>query len=184
MQQMSWGIGLMPEQVWEDPDIPAAPYGSNPATASIGFIDGKAAGSATPLIWAEGQYVRLVRDLGAGNLLDQPAITRARYVTGGPPATVPLTIKVTAPGAVPAAAEHVDGGPGRHRGRPGQPGAGPDHQAGPGHGDRDDGTWRGRRRRGQPAGRRGQHDRGHPGRGRLRGSFRAVVARPCPASPS
>ena len=39
-------------------------------------------------------------DVQAGHLLDQPAITRDRYVTSGPPATVPLTISVTAPGAV------------------------------------------------------------------------------------
>ena len=58
MHNMAWGIGLEPEQVWEDPNIAKAPYGSDPATASIGFTDGKAAGSATPLIWAEGQYVR------------------------------------------------------------------------------------------------------------------------------
>ncbi len=100
-QQMSSGLGLVPEQAWEDPDVPASPYGSNPKTASIGFTNGKAAGSASPLIWAQAQYLRLVLDLGAGHLLDQPAITRSRYVTSGPPATVPLTIKVTAPGAVP-----------------------------------------------------------------------------------
>ncbi len=99
MGNMSWGIGLMPEQVWEDPDIPAAPYGSNPATASIGFTDGKAAGSATPLIWAEGQYVRLIRDLQTGKLVDQPAITRDRYLTAGPPAQVPVTITSPAGGA-------------------------------------------------------------------------------------
>ncbi len=92
MDRMSQGIGLMPEQVWEDPDIPAAPYGSNPATASIGFIDGKAAGSATPLIWAEGQYVRLIRDLQTGTLTDQPAITKDRYLASGPPTDVPVTI--------------------------------------------------------------------------------------------
>ena len=90
MDHMSWGIGLMPEQVWEDPNIPAAPYGSNPATASIGFIDGKAAGSATPLIWAEGQYVRLIRDLQTSTLTDQPAITRDRYITSGPPTNAPV----------------------------------------------------------------------------------------------
>lgn len=101
MQQMSSGPGLVPEQAWEDPDVAASPYGSDPKTASIGFINGKAAGSASPLIWAQAQYLRLVLDLGAGRLLDQPAVTRARYVTSGPPATVPLTIKVTAPGAVP-----------------------------------------------------------------------------------
>ena len=39
-------------------------------------------------------------DVHAGHLLDQPAITRDRYVSNGPPATVPLTISVTAPGAV------------------------------------------------------------------------------------
>jgi glucoamylase len=109
MDRMSWGIGLMPEQVWEDPDIPAAPYGSNPATASIGFIDGKAAGSATPLIWAEGQYVRLVRDLQTGTLTDQPAITKDRYVTGGPPAHVPVTISSPASGATVTGSTTVTG---------------------------------------------------------------------------
>ena len=100
MQLMSSGLGLVPEQAWEDPGTPASPYGSDPATASIGFINGKAAGSADPLIWAQAQYLRLVLDVHAGQLLDQPAITRDRYVTSGPPATVPLTISVTAPGAV------------------------------------------------------------------------------------
>ena len=109
MDDMSWGIGLMPEQVWEDPDIPAAPYGSNPATASIGFIDGKAAGSATPLIWAEGQYVRLIRDLQTGTLTDQPAITKDRYVTGGPPTDVPVTISSPTSGATVSGATTVTG---------------------------------------------------------------------------
>jgi len=101
MQQMSSGLGLVPEQAWEDPDVSASPYGSDPQTASIGFTNGKAAGSAAPLIWGQAQDLRLVRDLQAGHLLDQPAITRDRYVTGGAPSTVPLTISVTAPGAVP-----------------------------------------------------------------------------------
>ncbi len=100
MQRMSSGLGLVPEQAWEDPSTPASPYGSDPKTASIGFTNGKAAGSADPLIWAQAQYLRLVLDLKAGHLLDQPAITRDRYVTSGPPATVPLTIAVTAPGAM------------------------------------------------------------------------------------
>ncbi len=99
MHNMAWGIGLQPEQVWEDPDIPKAPYGSDPATASIGFTDGQAAGSATPLIWAEGQYVRLVRDLQTGRLSDQPSITRDRYVTAGPPTDVPVTITAPVNGA-------------------------------------------------------------------------------------
>ncbi len=109
MQRMSWGIGLMAEQVWEDPDIPAAPYGSNPATASIGFLDGKAAGSATPLIWAEGQYVRLIRDLQTGTLTDQPAITKARYITSGPPTSLPVTISSPTSGATVSASTSVTG---------------------------------------------------------------------------
>ena len=63
------------------------------------LASGKAAGSAAPLIWAQAQYLRLILDLQAGHLLDRPAITRDSYVTSGPPATVPLTISVTAPGA-------------------------------------------------------------------------------------
>jgi glucoamylase len=109
MDHMSWGIGLMPEQVWEDPNIPAAPYGSNPATASIGFIDGKAAGSATPLIWAEGQSVRLIRDLQTGTLTDQPAITRQRYLTSGPPTNVPVTISSPTSGATVSGSTTVTG---------------------------------------------------------------------------
>ena len=109
MDHMSWGIGLMPEQVWEDPNIPAAPYGSDPSTASIGFIDGKAAGSATPLIWAEGQSVRLIRDLQTGTLTDQPAITRQRYLTSGPPTNVPVTISSPTSGATVSGSTTVTG---------------------------------------------------------------------------
>jgi len=107
---MSWGLGLVPEQAWEDPDTPPSPYGADPATASIGFINGKAAGSATPLIWAQAQYLRLVRDLQAGALLDQPSITRTRYVLSGAPAELPLSISSPAAGAiVPAATTQVSG---------------------------------------------------------------------------
>ena len=109
MSRMSWGIGLQPEQVWEDPNIPAAPYGSDPATASIGFVDGQAAGSATPLIWAEGQYVRLVRDLQTGKLVDQPAITRNRYVAAGAPTVLRVTITSPANGGVVTGSTVVSG---------------------------------------------------------------------------
>jgi len=98
------GVGLVPEQVWDFPDVAASPYGSDPATASIGFIDGKPDGSAAPLTWAQAQLLRLIRDLGAGSLLDQPAVVAQRYLPT-PPAVAPL--QVTAPisvtgGNVPA----------------------------------------------------------------------------------
>jgi glucoamylase len=52
MQNMQSGQGLEPEQAWEDPDVAASPSGTDPATASIGFVDGEPAGSASPLTWA------------------------------------------------------------------------------------------------------------------------------------
>jgi hypothetical protein len=49
MQGGASGVGLIPEQVWEGPDLAASPFGSDPTTASIGFRNGSAAGSASPL---------------------------------------------------------------------------------------------------------------------------------------
>ena len=96
----SSGVGLVPEQAWENPDLPASPFGSDPATASIGFTDGKAAGSASPLTWAQAQEARLIVSLGTGRNVDTPAITTARYTTGGPPGTLPVTITAPAQGSI------------------------------------------------------------------------------------
>jgi glucoamylase len=100
----SSGVGLVPEQAWEDPALAASPYGSDPATASIGFTDGKAAGSASPLTWAQAQELRLIASLGTGRNVDTPAITTARYVTSGPPGTLPVTITAPAQGSTLATA--------------------------------------------------------------------------------
>ena len=99
MLRSASGIGLVPEQVWNYPDVPASPYGSDPTTASIGFTDGQADGSAAPLTWAQAQLLRLIADQAAGHLLEQPSIVASRYLgSGGGPATTPLS--VTAPLAV------------------------------------------------------------------------------------
>ncbi len=95
MLNFSSGVGLVPEQAWEDPDLAASPFGSDPATASIGFSDGKAAGSASPLTWAQAQELRLILSLGTGANVDTPAVTRSRYVSHGAPGSLPVTI--TAP---------------------------------------------------------------------------------------
>ena len=95
---MTSGQGLEPEQAWEDPDLAASPFGSDPATASIGFVDGKPAGSASPLTWAQAQYARLALNLSAGRNLETPGIVTSRYVTHGMPGTLPLTITSPAPG--------------------------------------------------------------------------------------
>jgi glucoamylase len=99
MINFSSGVGLVPEQAWEDPDLPASPYGSDPATASIGFTDGKAAGSASPLSWAQAQELRLIASLGAGHNVDTPAVTTARYITNGTPGSLPVTITAPASGS-------------------------------------------------------------------------------------
>ena len=94
MDNFASGVGLIPEQDWELPDLAASPYGTDPTIASIGFQDGKPAGSAAPLTWSAGSFVRLFADIGAGRLLDQPANTTARYITHQQGAT---SLTVTAP---------------------------------------------------------------------------------------
>jgi glucoamylase len=95
MRRQTSGTGLVPEQAWENPALPAAPFGADPATASIGFEPGGPAGSASPLTWAQAQYVRLALGLEAGRPLEQPGVVRQRYVDRGMPRAAPLTL--TAP---------------------------------------------------------------------------------------
>ena len=99
MLNFSSGVGLVPEQAWEDPNLAASPYGSDPATASIGFTDGKAAGSASPLTWAQAQELRLIAGLGTGRTTETPAITTARYITHGAPGALTVTLTAPASGA-------------------------------------------------------------------------------------
>jgi glucoamylase len=94
------GSGLVPEQVWEDPDLAASPYGSDPTTASIGFHNGQPAGSASPLTWAQAQQLRLIVDAGTGRLVDQPQIVADRYVRHAPPAALTVTLTSPAPNSV------------------------------------------------------------------------------------
>ena len=94
MGAMSSGVGLVPEQVWDAPNVAASPFGTDPTIASIGFVNGKPDGSAAPLTWGAGSQVRLTADLTAGRLLEQPAQTVDRYVTHTQLAT---TLTVTSP---------------------------------------------------------------------------------------
>jgi glucoamylase len=94
MGKFASGVGLIPEQDWELPDLAASAYGTDPTVASIGFQNGRPAGSAAPLTWSAGAFVRLAADIRAGRTLDQPANTTARYVKNHQGAT---TLTVTAP---------------------------------------------------------------------------------------
>ncbi|MBV9712731.1 MAG: glucan 1,4-alpha-glucosidase, partial [Ktedonobacteraceae bacterium] len=80
MQRFGSGVGLIPEQDWELPDLAPSPYGTDPTVASIGFKNGKPAGSAAPLTWSAAVYTRLLRDITANRQLEQPADTYNRYV--------------------------------------------------------------------------------------------------------
>ncbi|HEY7272122.1 MAG TPA: glucodextranase DOMON-like domain-containing protein [Actinoplanes sp.] len=100
MHVTSSGVGLVPEQAWEDPDLPPSPYGTDPAVASIGFVRGKAAGSASPLTWAQAQFVRLALGVGAGRPVEQPGIVADRYVRSGPPGALAVALTAPVEGAV------------------------------------------------------------------------------------
>src|SRR3954451_10106161 len=80
MRAMGSGVGMIPEQAWELPDLARSPFGTDPTLASIGFVNGEPAGSASALTWSMGQFVRLTLDLAAGRILDRPEETTERYV--------------------------------------------------------------------------------------------------------
>jgi glucoamylase len=68
--------GMIPEQVWDSPDI---------AEKELYF--GRPSGSAMPLVWAHAEYVKLRRSLREGNVFDTPQETIQRYLenkTGTP----------------------------------------------------------------------------------------------------
>jgi glucan 1,4-alpha-glucosidase len=108
MDAMSSGVGLVPEQVWDAPDVPASPFGTDPTVASIGFVNGQPDGSASPLTWGAGSQVRLAANLTAGRSLERPAETVDRYITHTQQAT---TLTVTSPPDQTAATDpiHVAG---------------------------------------------------------------------------
>src|SRR4030095_11920790 len=63
---------LLPEQVWDAPDIPER---------ELRF--GEASGSARPLVWAHAEYVKLRRSIEDGRVFDQPPQTVQRYLIEG-----------------------------------------------------------------------------------------------------
>ena len=94
IDKMSSGVGLVPEQDWDAPDVAASAFGTDPTTASIGFVNGKPAGSAAPLTWGSASQVRLVADLSARTVLEQPTQTVDRYIRHAQGGT---TLTVTSP---------------------------------------------------------------------------------------
>ena len=108
INRMNSGPGLVPEQVWDRANVLASPYGTDPATASIGFVNGAADGSASPLTWGSAAQVRLTADLAAGQSLEQPAQVRDRYVSHSQ-ASTPLTVTAPTDGSATGATTTVSG---------------------------------------------------------------------------
>lgn len=59
---------LIPEQVWDSPDIPERE-----------LFRGRPSGSAMPLVWAHAEHVKLLRSLADGRVFDVPPQPRDRY---------------------------------------------------------------------------------------------------------
>ncbi|HMH59090.1 MAG TPA: glucodextranase DOMON-like domain-containing protein, partial [Galbitalea sp.] len=81
----------------------------DPAFASIGFTNGQADGSASPLTWGSASQVRLTADLSARTTLEQPSVVRNRYVVAHTQGTTPLTVTSPLDGTATGATTTVAG---------------------------------------------------------------------------
>jgi glucoamylase len=70
MESFANESGLIPEQVWDSPDIPER-----------GLHFGRPSGSAMPLVWAHAEHLKLRRSLRDGRVFDLPLQTVQRYLT-------------------------------------------------------------------------------------------------------
>ncbi|MFA6180647.1 glycoside hydrolase family 15 protein [Acidithiobacillus sp.] len=68
MAAMTGNGGLLPEQIWESDAIPEK-----------GLFPGHPSGSAMPLVWAHGEFVKLCHSAAQGHPVDRPAQTWKRY---------------------------------------------------------------------------------------------------------
>lgn len=69
IESQSGVCGLIPEQIWDGPDIPER-----------GLLNGRPTGSAMPLAWAHAEYVKALRSLRDGRVFDLPPQSVARYL--------------------------------------------------------------------------------------------------------
>jgi glucoamylase len=72
MEALAGDDGLLPEQVWDSADMP-----------DRGLVIGHASGSASPLVWAHAEYLKLCRSIREGDIFDRPPQTVARYLVQG-----------------------------------------------------------------------------------------------------
>jgi glucoamylase len=71
--------GMMPEQIWDAPEIPA-----------LGLRLGKPTGAAMPLVWAHAEYVKLLRSVTDGKVFDRISVVAERYGQGKRKSTIEI----------------------------------------------------------------------------------------------
>ena len=69
MNHFAGEVALLPEQIWDDPDLP-----------SRGLFNGGATGSSRPLAWAHAEYIKLLRSLRDGRIFDAAPCVCQRYL--------------------------------------------------------------------------------------------------------
>lgn len=74
MERFATPTGLLPEQVWDEPDRPA-----------LHLRFGRPTESATPLVWAHAEYVKLRRSVHDGEVFDRVPEVVERYLRPHPP---------------------------------------------------------------------------------------------------
>jgi glucoamylase len=72
LEKFAQGIGLIPEQIWDGPNLP-----------SRHLRLGGPTGAALPLLWAHAEYVKLQRSAKEGKIFDLIEAAYDRYVRGG-----------------------------------------------------------------------------------------------------
>jgi glucoamylase len=70
MERFASPTGLLPEQVWDEPDRP-----------DIHMYLGRPTGSARPLMWAHAEYVKLLRSVADDTMFDLVPEVAARYLS-------------------------------------------------------------------------------------------------------
>ena len=68
MERFSSKGGMLPEQIWDAPDLPAE-----------SLYLGRSAGAAQPLVWAHSEYLKLLRSAADGRVFDRIQIVEERY---------------------------------------------------------------------------------------------------------
>lgn len=81
MENFASSGGMLPEQIWDEPDMD-------------GLVLGGPAGSAMPLVWAHSEYLKLLRSTSDGQVFDRIPIVEERYARGNHPASNVEVFKV------------------------------------------------------------------------------------------